>query len=197
MARFQPMVGPPIKGKTGNVNSSSRHALSDTEKPGKHQSNVTGNIWQGGLFGRGMGLFGSGYFVEYDHAKQVFSQNTNVHPAFGAEPKIQRNRRLVQSVYHQTQGYALVRNRTNETMSDPLHRHPDYILQKFREETSVSYRSRGTIRPAAPGLVTWKNQFWTMQRPPALPVIGPFTQGQLEQQSILSRINAFLAGGAK
>jgi hypothetical protein len=183
-----------IRGYQSNPINSKRHALTESQKSGEHSTKNPG--YPIAPIGKG-GLFGSGFFSDYNAARQEFSQNTNVHPAFGVQPKIERNRRLVQSVYHQTQGYALIRDRNNETMSDPLHRPPEYILQKFREETSVSYRSRGMIRPAAPQLVTWKNQFWTMQRPPAMPVIGPFTQGQLQQQSILYRINNFLSGGAK
>lgn len=128
-------------------------------------------------------------------ALPVFSQNTNVHPAFGVQPKIERNRKVVNSVYTQTQGYMLIGDRLQETMSDPLHRNGRYILQAFREGSSVSGRSRGMMRPAAPQQVTWKNQYWRVQRPPYMPVIGPYTQGQLADQSILARVNYWLRGG--
>lgn len=125
----------------------------------------------------------------------LFSPNTNVHPAFAVQEKRERNNKLVSSVYRQTQGYMLIGDRTNETMSDPLHRPPRLILQAFRENSSVSYRSRGAMRPAAPQLVRWKNPFWVQQRPPYRSPIGPFTQGSLEQQSVLYRINSWLRGG--
>jgi hypothetical protein len=138
------------------------------------------------------GLFGD---LARGKAQAEFSDNTNVHPAFGVQPKIERNRKLVQSVYRQTQGYMLIGDRTQETMSDPLHRPPRMILQAFRENNSVSYRSRGQIRPAAPGQVTWKNAYWRYQRPPYRQPIGPFTQGSMQQQSILQRVNMWLQGG--
>jgi hypothetical protein len=124
-----------------------------------------------------------------------FSQNTNVHPAFGVQPKIERNRNLVKSVYRQTQGYMLIGDRTNETMSDPLHRDSRYVLQQFRNNSSVSGRSRGMIRAAAPQQVTWKNAYWRMQKPPYRSPIGPYTQGSLQQQSVLYRINNWMRGG--
>lgn len=129
------------------------------------------------------------------HSQATFADNTNVHPAFGVRAKIERNRNVVKSVYRQTQGYMLIGDRTNETMSDPLHRDPRMILQNFRNETSVSYRSRGMIRPAAPGQVTWKNAYWRYQRPPYRQPMPPFTLSQLPQQSILQRVNIWLTGG--
>lgn len=127
-------------------------------------------------------------------APEVFSQNTNVHPAFGVVPKIERNRALVNSVYRQTQGYMLIGDRTNETMSDPLHRPPKYILQQFRQNTNTLGIDRALIRPAAPQQVTWKNQYWRVQKPPYRTPIGPYTHGQMQQQSVLYRINLWLRG---
>lgn len=137
----------------------------------------------------------------FDHilggkATPVFSQDTNVHPSFGVTPKIHRNKIETHSVYVQTQGYMLIGDRLSETMSDPLHRPPRYVLQRAREEGSIAGRSRGMIRSAAPGQVTWKNPYWRTQRPPYIPVQGPFTHGQLQDQSILQRINGFLGGSA-
>lgn len=127
-------------------------------------------------------------------APQVFSQNTNVHPAFGVVPKIERNRRVVQSVYRQTQGYMLIGDRTNETMSDPLHRPPQYILQQFRQNSSALGIDRSQIRPAAPGQATWKYPYWRAQKPPYVTPIGPYTHGNMPQQSVLYRINLWLRG---
>lgn len=127
-------------------------------------------------------------------APEVFSQNTNVHPAFGVVPKIERNRRLVQSVYRQTQGYMLIGDRISETMSDPLHRPPEYVLQQFRQNSSISGRERGHIRAAAPGQVTWKNAYWRAQKPPYRTPIGPYTHGNMPQQSVLYRVNLWLRG---
>jgi hypothetical protein len=129
-------------------------------------------------------------------ARSVYAVDTNVHPAFGVVPKLERNRQLVQSVYAQTQGLMLsATGRTSETMSDPLHRPPKYILQEFRVESSNAGRARGFIRPAAPGQVQWKNAYWRVQRPPYRTPIGPFTHGQLEQQSIIQRMSYWMRGG--
>ncbi len=128
-------------------------------------------------------------------AQEVFSQNTNSHPAFGVVPKIKRNNALVNSVFAQRAGVMLKGDRVQETLSDPLHRPSQYILLKFREETSALGRDRARIRPAAPQQVTWKNSYWRAQRPPYRQPIGPFTQGQLPQQSILQRLNRWAQGG--
>jgi len=127
-------------------------------------------------------------------APEVFSQNTNVHPAFGVVPKIERNKRVVQSVYRQTQGIMLIGDRTQETMSDPLHRPPRYVLQQFRQNSGALGISRALIRPAAPQQVTWKNAYWRVQKPPYRTPIGPYTHGQMQQQSVLYRVNMWLRG---
>ena len=121
----------------------------------------------------------------------VLSRNTNVYPAFGNQHKIERNRRLTSSImklnfgmWHIGQGEKPI-----ETTNDPLHRKPELIIRRGREEMSVAGRSRGFIRPAAPGQVKWKYPYLIAQRPPARPPIGPFTQGSLEKQSILYRIS--------
>jgi hypothetical protein len=141
-------------------------------------------------------FFGSGLFADLARGKAQaeFSDNTNVHPAFGVQPKIERNRRLVQSVYRQTQGYMLIGDRSNEAQSDPLHRGYQQIHLMGRQEASIMGRARAHIRPAAPGQVTWKNSYYRAQRPPNRQPIGPFTQGSLESQSILYRVNSFLRG---
>ncbi len=121
----------------------------------------------------------------------ILSQNTNMHPAFGNEHKIERNRKLTSSimklnygVWHIEQGEKPI-----ETMNDPHARPPEYIIARGREEMSIAGRMRGHIRPAAPGQVKWKNPYWRQQKPPVKGVIGPFTQGSLEKQSILYRIS--------
>lgn len=125
----------------------------------------------------------------------AFSQNTNVHPAFGNVFKIERNRRLTASimnlnygVWHIGQGLKPI-----ETSNDPLHRKPADIIQRSREEMSIAGRTRGFIRPAAPGQVKWKYPYWTAQRPPVRQPIGPFVQGSLEKQSILYRLSSTLS----
>lgn len=130
----------------------------------------------------------------------AFSPNTNVHPAFGNVYKIQRNRRLTASVmnlnygkWHIGQGLKPI-----ETTNDPLGRPSEYIIRRNREEMSNAGRMRGRIRPANPALVTWKYPYYRVTRPPVRQPIGPFTQGSLEQQSILYRLSdAFgkLGGG--
>jgi hypothetical protein len=120
-----------------------------------------------------------------------YSPNTNVHPAFGSQFKIERNRRLTSAVmklnygiWHIGQGEKPI-----ETTNDPLGRKPEYIIARGREEMSNAGRSRARIRPAAPGQVLWKNAYYRAQRPPTRQPIGPFTQGSLEKQSILYRIS--------
>lgn len=124
-----------------------------------------------------------------------FSQNTNIHPAFGSQFKIERNRKLTGSImrlnygiWHIGQGEKPI-----ETTNDPLKRKPEYIIARGREEMSIAGRTRGHIRPAAPGQVTWKNPYWRAQRPPVRKPIGPFTQGSLPQQSILARMSTSLS----
>lgn len=121
----------------------------------------------------------------------ILSQNTNVYPAFGNIRKIERNRRLTGSImrlnfgmWHIGQGIKPI-----ETTNDPLKRNPEYIIARGREEMSIAGRTRGHIRPAAPGQVQWKNPYWRAQRPPARKPIGPFTQGSLQQQSIMYRMS--------
>jgi len=128
-------------------------------------------------------------------AKQVFSMDTNVHPAFGVQPKIQRNTKLVASVFRYDAGVMLIGDRIQETLSDPLHRQPRGILQRYRENSGGLGIDRARIRPAAPAQVTWKNRYWRMQKPPYRSPIGPFTHGQLPQQSILQRARAWMSGG--
>ncbi|SRR6266567_4999681 len=121
----------------------------------------------------------------------ILSQNTNVYPAFGNEFKVKRNRVLTSSVmklnygvWHIGQGEKPI-----ETTNDPHRRKPEYIIRRGREEMSIAGRSRAHIRAAAPGQVLWRNPYWRQQRPPIKGVIGPFTQGSLEKQSILYRIS--------
>jgi hypothetical protein len=133
-----------------------------------------------------------------DHTHQSnagFSANTNVHPAFGNLDKVHRNRKLTASVmrlnygiWHIGQGEKPI-----ETTNDPRKRRPELIIQRSREEMSIAGRTRGVIRAAAPGQVKWKYPYWSVQRPPARPPIGPFTQGSLEKQSILYRISSSLS----
>lgn len=133
-----------------------------------------------------------------DHTHQdsaTFSANTNVHPAFGNLHKVQRNRALTGSVmrinygiWHIGQGEKPI-----ETTNDPRKRKPEDIIARGREEMSIAGRTRGVIRPAAPGQVNWKYPYWSVQRPPARRPIGPFTQGSLEKQSILYRISTSLS----
>jgi len=125
----------------------------------------------------------------------ILSQNTNVHPAFGNMHKIERNRMLTRSIMHLNYGIWHIGQgeKPIETLNDPLHRNPDYIIRRGREEMSIAGRTRGHIRPAAPGQVKWKNPYWRAQRPPVRQPIGPFTQGSLEKQSILYRMSSSLA----
>ncbi len=131
----------------------------------------------------------------------ILSRNTNVYPAFGNEFKVKRNRMLTSSImklnygiWHIGQGEKPI-----ETLNDPHHRKPEYIIARGREEMSIAGRTRGNIRPAAPGQVRWKNPYWRAQRPPVRQPIGPFVQASLEKQSILYRISdtfSRLGGGS-
>ncbi len=127
----------------------------------------------------------------YAQSPEAFSPNTNMHPAFGVQAKIERNRRLTASImqlnygkWHIGQGEKPI-----ETTNDPLGRPPGLIIQRGREEMSIAGRTRGRIRPAAPGQVKWKYPYWGVQRPPARQPIGPFVMGSLPDQSILNRIS--------
>ena len=130
----------------------------------------------------------------------IFSQNTNVHPAFAMDYKLKRNTNVVRSVIAQTwglhashKGYNVFGN-IQEKLSDPLHRDPMFILLRARQEASIAGRERAYIRPAAPLQVTWKNQYWVLQRTRGArgTTIGPYGNiGSRPEQSILARI----AGG--
>lgn len=124
-----------------------------------------------------------------------YSQNLNIHPAFGSLHKIERNRALTRSIMNLNYGIWHIGQgeKPIETTNDPLHRPPGYIIQRGREEMSNAGRMRGHIRPADPRLTTWKNPYWRQQRPPVRTPIGPFTQSSLEKQSILYRISSTLS----
>lgn len=139
-----------------------------------------------------------------DHLVEL-SPNTNVHPAFGSQAKIFRNRRITQGIITLNQG-ALARSWRGNAMlqasNDPMRRDPRLIIQRRREEMSIAGRSRGIMRPAAPGQVAWKNSYWLQQRTRATrpTKIGPYVQGSLPKQSILYRISdglSALGGGGK
>ena len=147
-----------------------------------------------------------------DQAGAVYSQNTNVHPAFGMSYKVKGNRVKVRSVIGQTWGLHAIKGQNGvdspspfgdiqEKLNDPLHRDPLFILRRAREESSIAGRSRGRIRPAAPQQVSWKNQYWILERTRGRrgTTIGPYgvTSQKLQQQSILSRISGFLSGAGQ
>jgi hypothetical protein len=114
-------------------------------------------------------------------------------PAYGSQYKIQRNRAIVQGMIRLNGGrMAQYRVQSlSEDSNDPLRRDPRLMYQRTREEMSIAGRSRGRIRPAAPGQVTWKNSYWAAQNKRAAQ--GPFTMGGLEKQSILYRISGALS----
>lgn len=123
----------------------------------------------------------------------LYSQNPNVHPAFGAVGREERNRKLTFRIMTLNYGVDKIGSgeKWQETTNDPLGRDPRYIIAKHREFTATSGPSRGRIRPAAPQQVTWKNDYWLMQRTRATnpQSIGPYTISSLPQQSILYRIS--------
>lgn len=130
------------------------------------------------------------------HSQNIMlSQNTNVYPAFGNFHKIERNRRLTGSIMRLNYGIWTIGQgeKPIETSNDPLKRPPGYIIARGREEMSIAGRTRGHIRPAAPGQVQWKNPYWRAQRPPVRKPIGPFTQASLQQQSIMYRMSTSLS----
>lgn len=140
----------------------------------------------------------------------ILSNNTNVHPAFGMDYKIARNRAITvgtTSVAAQTWGYHSTKKGINvfgniqNKLSDPLHRDPQDILILARREASIMGRSRGIMRPAAPQQVSWKNQYWILERTRGRrgTTIGPYGQvsQKLPSQSILARIrSSFVPGGS-
>lgn len=138
----------------------------------------------------------------------ILAQNTNVHPAFGMDYKIKRNRDIVNgpvSVASHTWGIHGKEPFGNiqEKLSDPLHRDVHVILQNARNEASIAGRSRGYIRAAAPQQVTWKNNYWVLQRTRGRrgTTIGPYGTVSSKQpaQSVMSRIGSFLGlqGGSQ
>lgn len=134
----------------------------------------------------------------------VFSANTNVHPAFGYDYKIKRNRAVVSSVINQTWGYhaqkhdVWVFGDVQNKLSDPRHRDPNYLLRRAREEGSIAGRSRAYIRPAPKEVVVWKNGYWLVQRTRGLrpTSLGPYgtVSSKQQPQSMLSRISGILGG---
>lgn len=138
----------------------------------------------------------------------ILAQNTNVHPAFGMDYKVKRNRNIVNgqlSVASQTWGIHGKEPFGNiqEKLSDPLHRDPNLLQQLARNESSIAGRSRAYIRPAAPQQVTWKNNYWVLQRTRGRrgTTIGPYGTVSSRQpaQSVMSRIGTFLGlqGGSQ
>ncbi len=134
----------------------------------------------------------------------ILSQNTNVHPAFGMDYKVKRNVAIISgpsSVWSHTWGIHGQEPFGNiqQKLSDPLHRDPKLLHQLARNESSIAGRSRAMIRPAAPQQVTWKNNYWILQRTRGRrgTTIGPYGTVSSRQpaQSIGSRINSFLTGG--
>jgi hypothetical protein len=123
----------------------------------------------------------------------IFSQGTRVQPAFGAIAKIERNRKLTARIMNLNYGVDKIGSglKWQETVSDPLKRDPAYLMQRWREQTSITGFARSRIRPAAPQQVTWKNDYWLVQRTRALnpQSIGPYTISSLPQQSILYRLS--------
>lgn len=134
----------------------------------------------------------------------LLSQNTNVHPAFGMDYKVARNRAVVTSIAAQTWGYhankhsVWVFGDVQNKLSDPLHRDPNYLLQRARQEASIAGRTRAFIRPWHPQQVQWKNQYWVLQRTRGArgTTIGPYgtVSGKQQPQSVLSRISGILGG---
>ncbi len=114
-------------------------------------------------------------------------------PAFGSEYKRQRNIAITKGIINLNGGrMAQYRMQSvSEDSSDPLHRDVRLMYQRTREEMSIAGRSRGFIRAAAPGQVTWKNSYWAAQR--NIKPQGPFTMGSLEKQSVLYRISGALS----
>lgn len=126
-------------------------------------------------------------------ANALYSQNTNVHPAFGAIGREQRNRMLTASVMKLNYGIDKIGSgeKWQETTNDPLQRPPAYIIQQHRIQTMTLGFARSRIRPAAPQQVQWKNNYWLMQRTRSMnpQSIGPYTISSLPRQSILYRIS--------
>lgn len=162
------------------------------------------NALTGGQLGKQAIPPGKGHF---NSKGAIFSANTNVHPAFGMSYKITRNRNITvgpTSVAAQTWGIHSKKLGLNvfgdiqTKLSDPLHRDPQDLLIRARQEAGIAGRSRGHIRPAAPQQVTWKNQYWVLERTRGRrgTTIGPYgqTSSKLPAQSMLSRVNTFLTG---
>ena len=163
------------------------------------------NALTGGQIGKNVMPAGKGMVVRQG---AVFSNNTNVRPSFGMAYKIKRNVRITVgpvSVASQTWGLHSSKLGLNvfgdiqTKLSDPLHRNPQDLLIKARQESSIAGRSRGYMRPAAPQQVNWKNTYWIQERTRGRrgTTIGPYGQAssKLTSQSALSRVGSFLKGG--
>jgi hypothetical protein len=123
----------------------------------------------------------------------IYSQNTRVLPAFGAVGREERNQHLTRRVMLLNYGMDKIASgeKWQETTNDPLGRDARYIIQKQREETNTLGRARSRIRPAAPQQVTWKNDYWYVQRRRSMRQtrIGPYPIASLEKESILYRLS--------
>lgn len=163
------------------------------------------NALTGGQLGKQVIPSGKGHF---NSKGAVFSANTNVHPAFGMSYKIKRNRSITvgtTSVASQTWGIHSRKLGINvfgdiqNKLSDPLHRDPQLLLVRARQESSIAGRSRAMMRPAAPQQVNWKNSYWIQERTRGRrgTTIGPYgqTSSKLPAQSMLSRVNNYFTGG--
>lgn len=119
----------------------------------------------------------------------IYAPQTNMLVVYGSAYKVERNRRRIGQIFRYNALPMTSGIKFQETMSDPLHRKPEEIIRRARLEASVAGRSRGFIRPAAPGQVTWKYPYWNVQK--NVKPIGPYNQAV--KQSILQRISTTLA----
>lgn len=110
-------------------------------------------------------------------------------PAMGSRYKRERNVKLLNGLFTLNGGGAArtYQNAIQEKLSDPLHRDPQALIRASRIQASIAGRSRGNIRPAAPGQVAWKAGYWQAQHKHAAQ--GPYTMGAMEKQSVWYRIS--------
>lgn len=123
----------------------------------------------------------------------ILSQQTSMRIEYGNRIKNERNRRKTNGLFILNAHPMQTGEKVQETLSDPLHRSPAYIIQQQRIEASGAGRSRGYYRPAAPQQVNWKYGFWKQQPGHIGARIGPYNASQ--EQSIWYRISGFMSGG--
>lgn len=123
----------------------------------------------------------------------IYAPDTNMAVVYGNAAKVRRNRKVSMGLFQLNVRPIQSGRKPIEMLNDPLHRRPDVLVQRAREEASIAGRARAYMRPAAPAQVQWKNRYTDTaktRRP-----IGPVFQQQ--QKSILYRLSGALGAIGK